>query len=162
MTRLDRMIVAQLGPAVQAFFARLVILQILLPLLAGFSFAQPVQGQQPVSWRGELHNAAGKPLSGAVIELIAAGRSATATTQTDGSFSFHQIQPLHYKLFVTVDGHRIATTQPVDLSTPQADTLLTITGKGALSLQPLASQQETTGGVDLSSKVRQPTSPEQT
>jgi Carboxypeptidase regulatory-like domain len=149
MTRLDRMIVAQLSPAVQAFFARLVILQILLPLLAGFTFAQALQ---PLSWRGELHNAAGKPLSGAVIELIAAGRTATATTQTDGSFSFHQLQPFHYKLFVTVDGHRIATTQSVDLSTPQADTLVTLTGKGLLSLQPLASQQETSGGVDLSSK----------
>jgi hypothetical protein len=70
MTRLRRMIVAQLSPAVQAFFARLAILQILLPLLAGLSFAQPLQGQQPLSenagWRGELHNAAGKPLSGAV------------------------------------------------------------------------------------------------
>jgi len=63
MTSLDRMIVAQLRPAVQVFFARLVILQILLPLLAGFSFAQPLQAQQPLSenagWRGELHNAAG-------------------------------------------------------------------------------------------------------
>jgi hypothetical protein len=156
MTRLDRMIVAQLGPAVQAFFARLVILQILLPLLAGLSFAQPLKAQQPPSenagWRGELHNAAGKPLSGAVIELIAAGRTSTQITQADGSFSFHQLQPLHYKLFVTVDGHRIATTQSVDLSTPQADTLLTLTAKGVLSLQPLANQQENTGGVDLSSK----------
>lgn len=49
MTRLDRMIVAQLCPAVQAFFAPLAILQILLPLLAGFSFAQPLQAQQPLS-----------------------------------------------------------------------------------------------------------------
>jgi hypothetical protein len=156
MTRIDRMIVAQLSPAVQAFFARLAILQILLPLLAGFSFAQSLQAQQPLSeiagWRGELHNAAGKPLSGAVIELMAAGRTATQITLADGSFSFHQLQPLHYKLFVTVDGHRIATTQSVDLATPQGDALLTLTGKGGLSLQPLANQQETTGGVDLSSK----------
>src|SRR5580704_4393122 len=113
MNRLDRMIVAQLSPAVQAFFARLVILQILLPLLVGFTFAQPLAAQQPFSepagWRGELHNAAGKPLSGAQIKLIVADRTATATTQVDGSFSFHQLQPLHYKLFVTVDGHRFAS-----------------------------------------------------
>ena len=49
MTSLDRMIVAQLSPAVQAFFSRLAILQILLPLLVGFSFAQPLQAQQPLS-----------------------------------------------------------------------------------------------------------------
>jgi len=157
MTRLDRLIVAQLSPAVQAFFARLVILQILLPSLAGLSLAQPLQAQQPLrenaGWRGELHNAAGKPLSGATIELMAAGRTATAVTQADGSFSFHQLQPLHYKLVATVDGHRIASTQSVDLTTLQADALLTLTGKGMLPLEPLASQQETTGGVDLSSKA---------
>ena len=50
-------------------------------------------------------------------------------------------------------GHRIASTQSVDLTTLQADALLTLTGKGMLPLEPLASQQETTGGVDLSSKA---------
>jgi hypothetical protein len=62
-----------------------------------------------------------------VIELTVAGCTATQITQADGSFTFHQLQPLHYKLFVTVDGHRIASTQPVDLSTPQANALLTLT-----------------------------------
>jgi hypothetical protein len=47
MTRLDRMIVAQLSPAVQVFFARLVILQILLPLLVWISLAKPLGAQQP-------------------------------------------------------------------------------------------------------------------
>jgi hypothetical protein len=87
MTRLDRMIVAQLSSAVQAFFARLVILQILLPLLAFFSFALPLRAQQPLNHnagrRGEIHNAGGKALSGAVV----AGHAATAITQADGSFS---------------------------------------------------------------------------
>jgi hypothetical protein len=45
MTRLDRMIVAQLGPAVQAFFARLAIVQILLTLLAVLRFAQALQAR---------------------------------------------------------------------------------------------------------------------
>jgi hypothetical protein len=116
MTRLDRMIVAQLSPAVQAFFVRLVILQILLPLFAGLSVAQALQDQQPLSenagWRGELHNAAGKPLSGAVVELTVAGHTRTATTQADGSFSFHQLQPLQYKLFVTVDGRASSPHNP--------------------------------------------------
>ena len=156
MTRLDRMIVAQLSPAVQAFFARLAILQTLLPLLAGLTFTQPLQAQQPLSestgWKGELHNAAGKPLSGAAVELMVAGRTTKAITQPDGSFSFHQLQPLEYKLFVTIDGRHIASTQAVDLATAQPDALLTVTSKGALSWQPLASQEETTGGVDLSSK----------
>jgi hypothetical protein len=156
MTRLDRSIVAQLSPAVQAFFARLAILQVLLALLAWMSLAQPLLAQQPLSenagWRGELHNAAGKPLSGAVIELIAAGRTARAMTQADGSFSFHQLPPLRYALFVTVDGHRITLPQSIDLAYPQEDALLTLTSEGRVSSQALANQQETTGGVDLSSK----------
>ncbi len=153
MTRLDRMIVAQLPPAVQAFFARLVILQILLLLVAGCTFASAQQPpSQNAAWKGELHNAAGKPMSGVAIELMVGGHTTKTITQPDGSFSFHQLQPLQYTLFVTVDGHRIASTQSVDLAAAQPDALLTLTGEGALSWQPMASQQETTGGVDLSSK----------
>jgi hypothetical protein len=157
MIRFDRTIVAQLSPAVQAFFARLAILQVMLPLLAWMSLAHPLRAQQPVSqnagWRGELRNAAGKPLSGAVIELIAPGRTATATTRADGSFSFHQLPRLRYALFVTVDGYRIASPQSIDLASPQADDLLTLTSQGVLSLEAFANVQETTGGVDLSGKA---------
>src|ERR1700761_3928728 len=153
MTRLDRMIVAQLPQTVHAFFARLVIQQIVLLVVAGSTFAL---AQRPTSenatWRGELHNAAGKALSGAAIELVVSGHTTKTTTQPDGSFSFHQLHPLQYKLFVTIDGHRIPSTQSVDLATAQPDALLTITGEGALLWQPLATQQENTGGVDLSSK----------
>ena len=119
------------------------------------SLAQPLLAQQlrgNAGWKGELHNAAGKPLSGALLELQAAGSTATAVTQADGAFSFHQLQPAHYQLFVTVDGRRIAFPPGIDLSTPQSDALLTVTSQETLALQGLAEQQENTGGVDLSSK----------
>ena len=51
-----------------------------------------------------------------------------------------------------MDGHRIASPQAIDLATPQAPVLLTLTGQDTLSIRPLASAQETTGGVDLSSQ----------
>ena len=151
MTRFNRTIVAQLGSAVQAFFLPLAIL---LPLLG--SLAHPLCAQQPVNenagWRGELRNAAGNPLAGATIELVSPRRTATAIAQPDGSFSFHQLPRLRYALFVTVDGHRIASPQSIDLASPQADVLLTLTGQGALKIEAVANEQETTGGVDLSSK----------
>jgi hypothetical protein len=151
MTRFNRTIVAQLGSAVQAFFLPLAIL---LPLLAGL--AHPLGAQQPVSenadWRGALRNAAGKPLAGATIELVSPGRTATAITQPDGSFAFHQLPRLRYALFVTVDGHRIASARSIDLASPQAEVLLTLTGQGTVTMEALANEQETTGGVDLSSK----------
>src|SRR6266851_1300364 len=136
MTCLDQMIVAQLSPAVQVFFARLTILHKVLALLVWMSLAQPLLAHPGISgnaaWKGELHNSAGKPLSGAVLELKAGGHTATAVTQADGGFSFHQLQPLRYQLFVTVDGRRIAVPQGIDLGTPQTDALLTLTSQGTL------------------------------
>src|SRR5579859_1047050 len=157
MTCLDRMIVAQLSPAVQVFFARLTILKKVLALLVWMSLGQLLLAQQAAfggnaGWKGELHNAAGKPLSGAVLELKAGTHTATAVTQQDGGFSFHQLQPLRYQLFATVDGRRIGFPGAIDLGTPQPYALLTLTGQGTLLLQALADQQENTGGVDLSSK----------
>ena len=152
MTRLDRTIVSQLTPTVQGFFARLAILQILMALLAGISFTEPLSAQQLVSWQGQLRNATGNPIHGATVELTAPGHKATAVTQPDGSFLFHQLPPLHFALFVTVDGRRVASPQAIDLATPQAPVLLTLTSQETLSLQPLANAQETTGGVDLSSQ----------
>jgi hypothetical protein len=157
MNRFDRKIVSQLKPAVQAFFARLATLQLLLALalLTCASF-RPLRAQQPVSgnagWSGVLRNAAGKPLDGAVIELKSAGHRATSITRPDGSFSFQQLPRLRYALSVTVNGSQVASPQPIDLTSPQAAVLLTLTGYTALSMEPLANVQETTGGVELSSQ----------
>ena len=156
MSRLDRTIVSQLTPAVQVFFARLAILPVLLALLAT-SLTLPLRAQQPVSgdtaWRGELRDGAGRPLGGAVIELSASGQKLTSITRPDGSFSFHHLPQLRFALFITVDGHRIDTDHFIDMTRPQADDLLTLTGQGVLSIEALAKTQETTGGVDLSSKA---------
>ena len=65
-----------------------------------------------------LRNAAANPWRGG-IELESSAHSATAITQPDGSFSFHQLPRLRYALSVTVDGHRIALPRPVDLASPQ-------------------------------------------
>ena len=116
MNRLDRKIVSQLKPAVQAFFARVATLQLLLCLLAWMSLAPPLHAQQPVSgnasWSGVLRNAAGKPLDGAVVELKSPGHRATSITQPDGSFSFHQLPRLRYALSVTVNGSQVASLIP--------------------------------------------------
>ena len=157
MTRLDRTIVSQLTPPVQGFFARFAILHVLIALLVWISLIHPLSAQQPASgtagWQGELRNATGNPIPGATIELTAPGHKTTSVTQPDGRFFFHQLLPVRFALFVTVDGHRIASPQAIDLATPQAPVLLTLTGQDTLSIRPLASAQETTGGVDLSSQA---------
>ena len=136
-----------------------VILQILLTVLAWACLGIPLHAQPPgdTGWRGVLRNPAGNPLSGATIELIAPGHKASSVTQTNGVFSFDQLPPRRYALFVTLDGHRIASPQSIDLApsreTPVArDVILTLNDQGALSLQAPAAEPETSGGIALSSQ----------
>ena len=97
-------------------------------------------------------------MSGATIELIAPGHKASSVTQPNGSFSFDQLPPSRYALFVTVDGHRIASTQSIDLAlsretTVARDVILTLNDQGALFLQAAAAEPETSGGIALSSQA---------
>ena len=129
------------------------LLAILVSITLGLSAQQPPPS---VSWRGVLRNTAGSPLSGASIELIGqSGHKAVSITQPDGGFVFDQLPPLRYSLSVTAGGHRFAYSQPVDLSpdgtATARDVNLTLTEQGALSLQAVATEPETTGGVALSS-----------
>src|ERR1700679_2130436 len=151
MNRLDRTIVSQLTTAVQGFFSPAATLQILLCLVcASLCAQQPSSGD--AGWKGELHNASGNPVGEATIELKSPKGSLTASTRPDGSFFFHHVRSLRYALSVTVDGHRIESSEPLDLAASQADVLLTLTAQGTISVAPITTAQEATGGVELSSK----------
>ncbi len=128
--------------------------KLVLAVIVSITLCLPLYAQQPVTggadWRGVLRNAAGNPLSGATIELVAtSGQKAKSVTQTDGAFLLSHLPPGSLSLFVTVDGHRIAYPQPIDLAT--SDVVLTLTDQGALLLQAVVTESETTGGVALSS-----------
>jgi hypothetical protein len=151
MNRLDRTIVSQLTTAVQGFLGRRATLQVLLCLVC-FSLCAQQPSSQDADWKGELHNASGNPIGGAVIELKSPKGATAASTRQDGSFSFHQVRRVRYTLSVTVDGHRIESSQPIDLAASQIDVLLTLTAQGTISVSPLNTAQEATGGVELSSK----------
>ncbi|HXP07603.1 MAG TPA: carboxypeptidase-like regulatory domain-containing protein, partial [Acidobacteriaceae bacterium] len=144
MNRLDRTTFSQLTTAV-ATLATLLCFMCL-------SLCAQQPSSQTAGWKGELHNASGNPIGGAVIELKSSKGATTANTAPDGSFSFHQLRRLRYKLSATVDGHRIESAQPIDLAASQADVLLTVTAQGTISVSSLAAAQEATGGVELSSK----------
>ena len=133
-------------------------LKVLL-LLAWAAFGIPLHAQQPVTgnsgWSGVLRNPAGNPLSGATIELIAPGYKASSVTRPNGGFSFEQLPSQRYALFVTVNGHRMASAQSIDLgATGEArEVILTLNDQGAVSLQAATAEPETTGGVALSSRA---------
>jgi TonB dependent receptor len=128
--------------------------KLVLLVTVSITLALPLRAQQVApsapTWKGALRNAAGSPLSGATIELIGqGGQKAVSVTGPDGSFLFNQLPPPSLSLYVTVNGHRIAYPQPIDLAA--RDIVLTLTEQGALTLDPVVSQPETTGGVALSS-----------
>jgi hypothetical protein len=128
--------------------------KLLLAVILSITLCLPLYAQQPVTdgadWGGTLRNAAGNPLSGATIELVApSGQKAVTVTHPDGAFLLGHLPPGTLTLSVRIDGHRIAYSQPIDLAT--RDVVLTLTSQGALSLEAVAAESETTGGVALSS-----------
>jgi hypothetical protein len=122
-----------------------------------FLLVQPQWAQQATSasWGGVLHNTAGQPISGATVELSAEGNARTATTKSDGSFSFLNLSPGRYQLAIVFHGHRSAAATPVDL--PGAAVILTVTAQNAVSVAPISTAQSgaqsaTSGGEELSSQ----------
>ena len=90
---------------------------------------------QDISFKGVLHAATGDPVNGATIEMVAAGHTASATTQADGSFHFEKLPALRYALFITVNGQRIAYPQSIDLASRKQtrDVLLTLAAESEAS-----------------------------
>jgi len=133
--------------------------KIVLLFLAWAFFGIRLQAQPPVSgnssWSGLLRSPTGDPVSGATVQLIAAGYKASSVTRPDGGFSFEQLPSQRYALFVTVDGHRMASAQSIDLrATGEArEVILTLNDQGAVSLHAATAEPQTTGGVALSSRA---------
>ena len=112
--------------------------KIVIVLFCGFALAAFAQ---EVSFKGVLHNAAGDPVNGATIEMVATGHTGSATTQADGSFHFDHLSPLRYALFITVTGQRIAFPQSIDLASRKQsrDVLLTLAAEPEASAQVVLS-----------------------
>jgi hypothetical protein len=127
----------------------------LLAWMVWTSLVLPLRAQEPVNggavWKGVLRSAAGSPLSGATIELVGPTRQGEqrAVTQPDGSFLFGPLPPGSFTLFVIVDSRRIAYPQPIQLTA--GDVILTLSNEGKLALQTASAEEESAGGVVLSS-----------
>jgi hypothetical protein len=128
---------------------------VLFCLLLWVGVGLPLFSQQTanpgVDWRGVLRDAAGVALAGARVELQEKGHATTTVTQPDGRFAFHQLSARRYALFVTADGHRVAYGRPLDLTSATPSVILSLTSQQTLTLQLVDPEQESTGGVALSS-----------
>jgi len=121
----------------------------LLFLSAAVGSAQ--QKAQPV-WHGILRNAAGAPIPAATVRLGASGAQAQAVTDADGHF---QLQPLaegRYRLAVQTEGRTVDYAQPIELAAAPPAVVLTLSGRGELTVAVLQGQTAT-GGEQLSSQA---------
>lgn len=150
---------------------------LLVSTTAVVSLAQGAQASS-ASWQGTLRDAAGRPVSGATIELSAvaatsgagAGFRADATSDSSGSFSFPDLPAGDYALAVVLPGRKLKLGQPLRVRagerlqasiTVSADErqidLLPGTESGAVGSTPEATRSgaaaaQSTGGANLSSK----------
>jgi hypothetical protein len=124
-------------------------------ILANFLMCAAASGQAvQASWRGILRNAAGAPIAGAKVELSATGARAEARTGADGRFQLELLPPGQYHLMVATHGNKVEYAQPIDLTVAAPEALLTLSGRGELTVAARqANTQLATGGEELSSQA---------
>ena len=118
---------------------------------------QAVPASQPglLVWQGFLRNPGGAPIPSAKIRLAASGASTTAAesiTATDGQFRVAPLPAGSYRLTIETGGHSIDYAQPIDLVPGAPPVILTLSGRGELTVA-LLKGQAATGGEQLSSQA---------
>jgi hypothetical protein len=124
-------------------------------LLALLLLAGVVRAQQPAAtaiWQGVLHDAAGAPIPGAKLTLFRDRVSLRAVTGADGNFRLPPAQPGQYRLTVEANGQKVESAQPVALVPAAAPVVLTLSGRGELTVA-LLKAPAATGGEQLSSQA---------
>jgi hypothetical protein len=114
-----------------------------------------VRGQQSTAsavWQGVLHDAAGAPISAAKLSLARGTVVVAAVTEADGHFRFAAAEPGQYRLTVETNGQKNESAQPIDLIPAAPQVLITLSGRGELTVA-LLKTQSATGGEQLSSQA---------
>ena len=106
----------------------------------------------PPAWQGFLRNAAGAPISGAKVRLTGSSAHAEADTSSDGQFHLASLPAGSYHLTVRADGHTVDYTQAIDLASATPPVVLTLSGRGELTVA-LLKGQAATGGEQLSGQA---------
>jgi hypothetical protein len=128
-------------------FLILAFAALLLP--ATVAWSQPAA--QPV-WQGVLRNAGGAPISDAKVRLAGNGAQAEAVTSADGRFRLTALPRGQYRLTVKTDGRTFDYALPLDLAPDAPTVVLTLSGRGELTVA-LLKDQSATGGQQLSSQA---------
>ena len=112
------------------------------------------QSLAQVPWSGVLRNAAGSPIADAKITLNSEHGNGEARTDTKGRFTV-QVPEGSYRLAVAAKNAKASSAQAVDVKVNGPEALLTLAGRGELSVSTLVEHKEKagTGGEELSSQA---------
>jgi hypothetical protein len=125
---------------------------LLLAVLLLSSAAALAQQPGPPVWQGFLRNAAGAPIPGAKVRLTGSSAHAEADTSSDGRFHLASLPAGSYHLTVRADGHTVDYAQAIDLASAAPPVVLTLSGRGELTVA-LLKGQAATGGQQLSGQA---------
>ena len=116
-------------------------------------FCGSAQSLAQVPWSGVLRNAAGAPIADAKITLTSDHGKGEARTDTKGRFTV-QVPEGSYRLTVAAKSAKASSAQ-VDVKVNGPEALLTLAGRGELSVSTLVEHKEKTGtgGEELSSQA---------
>ncbi len=105
-------------------------------------------------WRGVLRNAGGAPIADAKITLSSDVAKAEARTDSNGRFQVELLPAGSYHLTVATKGSKVEYAPPIDVRADARQALLTLSGRGELTVATLeGNQQAGTGGEELSSQA---------
>ena len=122
-------------------------------LLTALLLCAAASAQTDVVWQGALRNAAGAPIAGAKVTLYGSA-TGIGTTRADGQFTLTALPTGQYRLIVENSGSKVEYALPIDLLPSTVAVVLTLSGRGELTVGALESKaQAATGGEELSSQA---------
>ena len=106
------------------------------------------------AWSGVLRNAGGAPIADAKVKLSSGILKAEGRTGSDGRFLLPLLPTGTYHLTVVAKGSTVESAQPVDVTTATSEALVTLSGRGELTVATLQKKKQAgTGGEELSSQA---------
>jgi len=102
------------------------------------------QSLAQLPWSGVLRNAGGAPIADAKITLTSEHAKGEARTDTNGRFTI-QVAEGSYRLTVAAKDASASSAQSVDVKANGPEALLTLAGRGELTVGTLAAHKEKAG-----------------
>jgi hypothetical protein len=112
------------------------------------------QAVPEAAWSGVLRNAGGAPIADATVVLSSGATKAEGRTDSNGRFQLPLLPAGNYRLRVASNGSTAEFTQPIELAANAPGAVLTLSGRGELTVAAVEGKgQAATGGEQLSSQA---------